>query len=47
MTALTPKVQACSEPLDAQSVGNALFGLKSLGDSEAVRGLVTALTPKV
>ena len=31
----------------AQLVGNALYGLKSLGDSAEVRGLVAVLTQKV
>jgi hypothetical protein len=33
--------------LSAQGVGNALYGLQSLGDSEEVRMLVAAMTPKV
>ena len=33
--------------LKAQAVGNALYGLQSLGDSKEVRGLLAALTPKV
>jgi hypothetical protein len=33
--------------LSAQAVGNALYGLQSLGDSEAVRRLAGALAPKV
>ena len=33
--------------LKAQEVGNALYGLQSLGDSKEVRGLLAALTPKV
>ena len=33
--------------LQAQNVGNALYGLQSLGDSKEVRGLLAALTPKV
>ena len=28
-------------------VGNALYGLQRMGDSEQTRGLVAALTPKV
>ena len=31
----------------AQAVGNALYGLKSMGDSQEVRELVAALTVKV
>ena len=30
--ALTPKVEACTEPLKAKEVANSLFGLKSLGE---------------
>ena len=37
----------CREELKAQHVGNALYGLQSLGDSAELRGLVAALTPKV
>ena len=33
--------------LQAQNVGQALYGLQRLGDSKEVRGLVAALTPKV
>ena len=47
MAALTPKVAECSVKLKAQNVGNALYGLQRLGDSEEARGLVAALTPKV
>ena len=47
LAALTPKVEQCSAELNAQAVGNALYGLQSLGDSKEVRGLLAALTPKV
>ena len=48
VAALTPKVQHCREELDAQAVGNALYGLQQMGDSHVeVRQLVAALTPKV
>ena len=40
-------VQHCREALDAQAVGNALYGLQRMGDSEEVRQLLAALTPKV
>ena len=33
VAALTPKVEQCWEPLKAQHVGNALYGLQKLGDS--------------
>ena len=36
-----------NEMLNAQAVGNALYGLQNLGDSKEVRGLLAALTPKV
>merc|ERR1712193_254448 len=35
------------EELDSQAVGNALYGLQRLGDSEEVRKLIVALTPKI
>merc|ERR1719456_1237942 len=44
---LTPKVASCSRELKAQEVSNALYGLKSLGDSKEVRGMLKVLTPKV
>ena len=52
MAALTPKVQGCREEFNAQAVGNALYGLQRLGDSEAMRMLfaavlVVALVPEV
>ena len=47
VAALTPKVRDCREALDAQAVGNALYGLQRMGDSEQTRELVAALTPKV
>ena len=43
---MTQKVQECTEEFKAQSVGNALYGLQSLGHSAEVRGLVVALTAK-
>ena len=47
MAALTPLVQRCGE-LDAQAVGNALYGLQRMTDSrEEVLRLLAALTPKV
>ena len=36
-----------SVALTAQEVGNALFGLQCLGDSEEARQLVSSLTPKM
>ena len=41
------EVQQCRGQLRAQGVGNALYGLRSLGDSKEVRQLVAALTEKV
>ena len=38
---------ASSQELDGPSVGNALHGLRWLGDSPEVRNLIAALTPKV
>ena len=35
------------ELLGGQAVGNALYGIRSLGDSEEVRGLVAALALKI
>ena len=39
VAALTPKVRDCREALDAQAVGNALYGLQRMGDSEQTRGI--------
>jgi very-short-patch-repair endonuclease len=45
--ALTPKVIKCNEVLNAQNVGNALYGLQSMrSDNQEVRDLIKALTPK-
>jgi hypothetical protein len=39
---------SCSESLDGQEVGNALYGLQCMrSDSAEVRSLVSALAPKV
>ena len=40
-------LQQCRKELSSQEVGNALYGLQRLGDSEEVRRLIAALTPKV
>ena len=47
VAALAVKVQKCREDLDAQAVGNALYGLRRMSDSQEVRQLLTALTVKV
>ena len=44
VAALTVKVQQCHEKLDAQAIGNALYGLQRLRDSAELRQLLTALT---
>ena len=45
---LSSQVQRCSEPLDAQAVGNALYGLQGMSsDNEDVRLLVRALSGQV
>ena len=46
MAALTPLVQQC-DTLDGQAVGNALYGLQGIGDSNEVRALVAVLSKKV
>merc|ERR1719443_1504198 len=47
--AIAVKVRALDgrETTTAQTVGNALYGLQSMGDSQEVRELVAALTVKV
>ena len=47
LSAFIPRVQNCSEELNAQAACNALFGLHGLGDSEVVRQIVRALLGKV
>jgi hypothetical protein len=43
--ALTPLVAGCSEVLNQQGVGNALYGLRSMSsDVQEVRDLLGALT---
>ena len=44
---LASKVQNCRGKLNSQSVGNALYGLQGLTDSEEARQMVAALAPKV
>ena len=41
-------MRSCTESLDAQAVGNALYGMQGLSsDSVEVRALISALVPKV
>lgn len=45
IVALTSKIAKCSEPLNAQHLGNALYGLQNLSSNSIVRGLLSALIP--
>jgi hypothetical protein len=48
LSALSPKVESCREALDAQAVGNALYGMQGMSsDSVEVRAMLSALLPKV
>jgi very-short-patch-repair endonuclease len=48
LAALAPKIEASKEELDAQEVGNALYGLQSMSsDVREVVGVLAALTPKI
>jgi hypothetical protein len=48
LSALLPLVRSCKEPLKAQEVSNALFGLQGMSsEHEEVRGMLSALVPKV
>jgi very-short-patch-repair endonuclease len=48
LAALVPKIEGCREELDAQKVGNALYGLQNMSsDVEEVVGVLAALTPKI
>ncbi len=40
-------MEQCSEPLDSQAVGNALYGLKGHGSSPGTEGVLTALAAKI
>ena len=42
--ALIAKVQEFDKPLDAQAVGNALYELQKMGESQEVGQLVAAVT---
>ena len=44
VAALTAKVQEFEKLRDAQAVGNALYGLQKMGESQEVGQLVAALT---
>ncbi len=44
MAVLTAKVQELEKLLDAQTFGNALYGLQKMRESQEVRQLVAALT---
>jgi len=45
---LTPQIAKCSEPLNAQAVGNALYGLQGCSSEHAeVRSVLDALTPQI
>ena len=47
LSALTPKIKECKQ-LDAQAVGNAMYGLQSMSsDVDEVRGVLRELTPKI
>jgi hypothetical protein len=46
LSALLPKVESYREPLDAQVVGNALYGMQEMSsDSVEVRAILSALLP--
>ena len=45
--ALTRKVEQCTEELNSQALGNALFGIHCLHDSPELRGLLAVLASKV
>ncbi len=48
LKALMPKVESCREALDAQNVGNSLYGLQGMSsDSAELRAMLSALVPKV
>ena len=48
MAALVPKVESCSEALNAQNVGNAFYGLQNISsESAGICLLLSALAPKV
>jgi outer membrane murein-binding lipoprotein Lpp len=48
LAALAPKVESCREELDAQAVGNAVYGLQSMSsDVREVKDVLAALAPKV
>jgi hypothetical protein len=48
LSALVPKVKSCSEALDAQAVGNTLYGLQGMNSEYLeVREILSALVPKV
>ena len=45
--AATLKESHCSGSFNARGIGNALYGLQCMGDSEEVRKILAVLTPKV
>jgi hypothetical protein len=48
LAALTPKIEGCGEELDAQAVGNALYGLQGMSsDVREVKDVLAALAPKI
>jgi hypothetical protein len=48
LAALAPKIEGCREELDAQEVGNALYGLQNMRiDVREVRDVLAALAPKI
>ena len=45
---ISQKIEHCTELLEAQNVGNALYGLRGMNsDCKEVRAVIAALTPKV
>ena len=47
LLALAPQIRASQAQLDAQHVGNALYGLKEQGGSPAAEAVLAALAPKI
>ena len=44
---MSVKVQQSTHDLNAQEIGNSLYGLQRMNDCDEVRELVAALVPKV
>jgi hypothetical protein len=47
LRALLPKIEHCPEQIDAQAVGNALYGINGRKDTEAVQLVLRPLAPKI